>query len=121
MGSMAHLAPRYSTSEASHVASSRFRITTKQELRETLEVPACDPLTQPRRSRPLTETGRKEQSEQETRQHGGQHEHSGWPVPLWGGAFRGDAQRRLQFGPTLHLLLLPNARRRRCHGGNGWD
>ena len=34
-------------------------------------------------------------------------------MPLRRGAFRGDAQRWLPFDPPLHLLLLPDARRRR--------
>jgi hypothetical protein len=68
-----------------------------------------------------TETGHGSDLTGRPRQHGGRHERSGWPVPLRCGAFRGDAQRRLQFDSPLHLLLLPNARRRRCDGGNGCD
>ena len=73
------------------------------------------------RSVSVTKTGRRSDLNRRHRQHGRRHERSGWPVPLRRGAFRGDAQRRLQFDPPLHLLLLPDARRRRCHGGNGWD
>ena len=79
------------------------------------------PIDVARRSRPPTRTGRRSDLNRRQRQHGGRYERSGWPVPLRCGAFRGDAQRRLQFDPPLHLLLLPNARRRRCHGGNGCD
>jgi hypothetical protein len=40
-------------------------------------------------------------------------------VSLRRGAFRGNAQRRFQFDSPLHLLLLPDARRRRGHGEDG--
>ena len=68
-------------------------------------------------------SGRRHSSDpnRRNRQHGGRQEDSGGPVPLRRGAVsRSTLSDGFNSILPLHLLLLPDARRRRRHGGNGW-